>query len=89
MNILFMILLKRCVDLFNAVSNRHSKKKVESTSSSSLSVNDIDSLTELLNKHMQNLDKENGCGTSFNSEYWQIMLKLKRIKLSIRGETDE
>ena len=57
-----------------------------------LSVNDVELLCVALNNHMKTLDQTNGPGTSLNSPYWPLMLKLKKYQLhkkSKKGEIDE
>ncbi len=56
-----------------------------------LLVEDIDLIIPILNEHMKELDKENGCGFSLGTEYWGLMLKLHRIKayLSSSNPKDE
>lgn len=53
-----------------------------------LSSKDIDLITPLLNKHMQSLDRENECGYSLSTEYWELMLKLNRIKSVLEEQND-
>lgn len=52
----------------------------------SLSVSDIDLITSLLNVKLNSIGNSEGLNSSFSSEYWSLMLKLKRIRLSLEDK---